>query len=295
MANGDGVRHVGLQAVSLPSHFSDGNLTQWLERFTTCATANEWTAAQQLVRLPKFLECRAYTLYRRLLPGERDTIEHRENLLALFYPEEARETHRLELYNYKCTSDEDIDQFVYRLEQKFDQAHPELPKINDTLTTTTISETFGSEHDKTTEICNVIIVVVSDTLNETVQAQNARKWTIVVESAIDVTVVTTGILDGPTLRIVTTTGAVTLTVAQAIEIVNPHAGNDQIQGIVSIIEGTDRVHAIIGTTLRIRILATSISSIQRTLLLSFWSFTSTGKSTDTRSGASWTQAAQPQA
>ena len=168
-------------------------------------------------------------------------------------------------------------------------------KITATMTTTTISETFGSEHDKTTEICNVINVVVSDTLNETAQAQNARKWTIVGESAIDVTVVTTGILEGTTLRIVTTIGAVTLTVAQAIEIVNPHAGNGRIQGIVSIIEGTDRVNAIIGTTLRIRILATSISSIQRTLLLSFWSFTSTGKSTDTRSGASWTQAAQPQA
>ena len=128
---GDGaaaaVRHVGLQAVSLPTHFSDGNLTQWLERFETCATANEWTPPQQLVRLPTFLEGRAYTLYRRLQAGERDTIEHlRENLSALFYPEEARETHRLELYNYKCNPDEDIDQFVYRLEQKFDQAHPEL-------------------------------------------------------------------------------------------------------------------------------------------------------------------------
>ena len=127
MGDRDGVRHVGLQAVSLPSHFSDGNLTQWLERFETCATANEWTGDQQLLRHPTFIEGRAYKLYRRLLPGQRDTIAHlRANLLALFYPEEARETHRLELYNYKCDSKEDIDQFVYRLEQKFDQAHPEL-------------------------------------------------------------------------------------------------------------------------------------------------------------------------
>ena len=33
---------------------------------------------------------------------------------------------RLELCNLKCSSDEDIDQYVYRLEQKFDRAHPEL-------------------------------------------------------------------------------------------------------------------------------------------------------------------------
>ena len=39
MVDGDGVHHVELQAVSFPSHFSDGNLTQWFERFESCATA----------------------------------------------------------------------------------------------------------------------------------------------------------------------------------------------------------------------------------------------------------------
>ena len=46
--------------------------------------------------------------------------------MELYYPPEARETQRLELCNLKCGTDEDIDQYVYRLEQKFDRAHPEL-------------------------------------------------------------------------------------------------------------------------------------------------------------------------
>ena len=57
------VQHVGLQAVSLPSHFSDGDLSQWLDRFETCAAANDWTPDQQLARLPTFLEGRAYNFY----------------------------------------------------------------------------------------------------------------------------------------------------------------------------------------------------------------------------------------
>ena len=34
------VQHVGLQSVSLPSHFLDGDLAQWLKLFKTCAAAN---------------------------------------------------------------------------------------------------------------------------------------------------------------------------------------------------------------------------------------------------------------
>ena len=87
------VQHVGLQTMSLPSHFSDGDLAQWLERFETCAAANNWNPDQQLARLPTFLDGRAYTLFRRLRPGQRDSFaHHRENLLDLFYRPEARET-----------------------------------------------------------------------------------------------------------------------------------------------------------------------------------------------------------
>ena len=87
------VQHVGLQAVSLPSHFSDGDYAQWLERFETCAAANNWSPDQQLARLPTFLDGRAYTLFRRLQPGQRDSFANlRENLLQLYYPPAARET-----------------------------------------------------------------------------------------------------------------------------------------------------------------------------------------------------------
>ena len=121
------VQHVGLQAISLPSHFSDGDLSRWLDRFETCAAANDWSLEQQLARLPTFLEGRAYNLYRKLRAGKRDSFANlRTNLIELFYPPEAREMRRLELCNIKCFPDEEIDQFVYRLEQKFSQAHPEM-------------------------------------------------------------------------------------------------------------------------------------------------------------------------
>ena len=110
------VQHVGLQAVSLPSHFSDGDFAQWLERFETCETDNNWSPDKQLARLPTFLDGRAYTLFPRLRPGQRDSFASlRENLILLYYPPEARETQRLELCDLKCNTDEDIDQYVYRL------------------------------------------------------------------------------------------------------------------------------------------------------------------------------------
>ena len=37
---GDEVQHVGMQALSLPRHFTDGDLSEWLDRYETCAAAN---------------------------------------------------------------------------------------------------------------------------------------------------------------------------------------------------------------------------------------------------------------
>ena len=125
--NAHDIQHVGLQAVLLPNHFADGDLSQWLDWFETCSAANNWTPVQQLARLPTFLDGRAYNLYRKLQTGQRDTFAHlRANLMDLYYPPETRDTRRLELCNIKCYPDEELDQFVYRLEKKFSQAHPEM-------------------------------------------------------------------------------------------------------------------------------------------------------------------------
>ena len=124
---GDGVQHVGMQALSLPRHFTDCDLSEWLDRFETCAAANHWDDAEQLMCLPTFLDGRAYNRYRWLQAGERDDmVNHRTNLINLVQPPEARETRRLELSNFKYFPDEKIDQFVYRLERKFTQAHPNM-------------------------------------------------------------------------------------------------------------------------------------------------------------------------
>ena len=163
-----------------------------------------------------------------------------------------------------------------------------------TPNTTVIRETVGNAHDNITGSCNVIDVAVSDTLNGIVQARIGHEPTIVGDSAIEVTIGTTAILEGTSLRTVEAIDDVMMTVVGAIATKAFRAEIVRIREIVLGGEETDPVHAMIGATLRIRTLATSISSTRRTQFLSFWSFTSTRKLTDTRFGASLTQAAQPQ-
>ena len=114
-----------MELYAIPAYFSHGDMALWLHRFDTCATANKWGEAEQLLRLPTFLEGFAFHLYRRLQPSERDSMQNlRANLLNLFYPPENRDLRQLELSRMKCLPNEHIDEFVYRLESKFAQAYP---------------------------------------------------------------------------------------------------------------------------------------------------------------------------
>ena len=61
------VRARGSRIVSLPDSFSDGDVEQWLKKFTLCADANGWQDDEKKKKiLPTYLNGRAWIVYDRL-------------------------------------------------------------------------------------------------------------------------------------------------------------------------------------------------------------------------------------
>ena len=49
--------------VSIPKSFTDGDAQEWFQHFEISATANEWTAATKLLKLPTLLEGEALAVW----------------------------------------------------------------------------------------------------------------------------------------------------------------------------------------------------------------------------------------
>ena len=114
-------------SISIPSNFEDGNIVGWLEKFNVCATANQWDDATKLRRLPSFLNGRAFAIYSRFDNNQKGTIQNLTNaLLEAFLPPEARGARYMEFELCTKKSDESVDAYVYRLEQLFSQALPDV-------------------------------------------------------------------------------------------------------------------------------------------------------------------------
>ncbi len=77
--------------IALPTVFDDGNVVEWLDKFTVCAVANQWDDAAQLRRLPTLLSGRAFAIFHRLPNERKDTIAHiRASMMEAYLPPEAR-------------------------------------------------------------------------------------------------------------------------------------------------------------------------------------------------------------
>ena len=112
---------------SIPSNFEDGNIVGWLDKFNVCATANQWDDAAKLRRLPTFLSGRAFAIYSRFGNNQKGNIQNLQNaLLEAFLPPEARGARYLEFEACSKKPDESVETFVYRLEQLFSQALPDV-------------------------------------------------------------------------------------------------------------------------------------------------------------------------
>ena len=51
-----GNREMASKHVSLPSAFSEGDLTEWFKRFEICSAANDWDDTMQAKKMPTRLE-----------------------------------------------------------------------------------------------------------------------------------------------------------------------------------------------------------------------------------------------
>ena len=58
-----GSREMASKHVSLPSAFSEGDLTKWFKRFEICSAANDWDDAMQAKKMPTLLEGEALAVW----------------------------------------------------------------------------------------------------------------------------------------------------------------------------------------------------------------------------------------
>ena len=119
--------HHRTRGLATPSKFSDGNITEWLDRFEVCATANEWVEATKIVQIPTFLEGRAFAIFKEVPnPAALSFDELRQALVDKFLPPESRSARYNEFQVAKIKPTESTEAFTYRLEQMLSVAIPDL-------------------------------------------------------------------------------------------------------------------------------------------------------------------------
>jgi len=124
MADG-GVQQIVANAINVPRPFEEGDLTDWLDTYFTCAVANGWNEAQSLLRLPQYLRGHASAIYRQIPADDRDTWSHLgEHFTARFYPPETQAARMFELETIRWNPEESIDQFDIKLRRKLLQVYP---------------------------------------------------------------------------------------------------------------------------------------------------------------------------
>ena len=125
--SGPTIVHHRAGGLATPSKFADGSITEWLERFEVCATANGWTPATKLTQIPTFLEGRAFAIYKEL-PNLANLSfnEVRQALVDRFLPPESRSARYGEFQMAKILPTESTEAFTYRLEQLLSVAIPDL-------------------------------------------------------------------------------------------------------------------------------------------------------------------------
>ena len=117
--------------IVLPEPLQDDNAKSWFKRYEICATANGWSQATRLARLPTLLKGRAWAIYEVLTEEQTDTYPHtKEALLARLSPDtdEDRVCAREQLAQRKLHGDrESVDELARDLERLLDKASPGLP------------------------------------------------------------------------------------------------------------------------------------------------------------------------
>ena len=111
----------------LPDKFDHGDFNSWLRNFDVCATANGWSDADKLRKLPAFLRGQASSFYHTLAAADTDTYAHlTSSLRRLLCPKVARERYFSEFDRCSLRPGEDPSLCLYELTEFLFKADPDL-------------------------------------------------------------------------------------------------------------------------------------------------------------------------
>ena len=111
----------------LPDKFDHGDFNSWLRNFDVCATANGWSDADKLRKLPAFLRGQASSFYHTLAAADTDTYAHlTSSLRRLLCPKVARERYFSEFDGRSLRPGEDPSLYLYELTELLFKADPDL-------------------------------------------------------------------------------------------------------------------------------------------------------------------------
>ena len=111
--------------VSVPKPFCDGDAREWFQRFEISATANQWNAATQALKLPTLLEGEALAIWLELSTEQKaDYAVAKEHLITKMAPTEFVSLE--EFHSRKMRPGEAIALYLYELKRLLQQAIPEL-------------------------------------------------------------------------------------------------------------------------------------------------------------------------
>ena len=109
--------------ISLPSPFKEGDPTEWFQRYEICCTANEWSEAIKLAKLPTLLEGEALAVWLDLAPeDQRHYDTAKEKILGRMSP--VKFVSLEEFHARKLLPGESLSVFVHQLKRLLNQAMP---------------------------------------------------------------------------------------------------------------------------------------------------------------------------
>ena len=109
--------------ISLLSPFKEGDPTEWFQRYEICCTANEWSEATQLVKLPALLEGDALAVWLELAPeDQRDYMTAKRKITAHMSP--VRFVSLEDFHARRLLPGESLSVFVHQLKRILIQAMP---------------------------------------------------------------------------------------------------------------------------------------------------------------------------
>ena len=110
--------------ISLPSAFSEGDPTEWFQRFDICSTANDWDDTMKAKKLPTLLEGEALAIWLELSQDEqKDYGEAKKRIVSRMAP--MKFISMDDFHARRMRPGESLSIFVHDLKRLLSQAMPE--------------------------------------------------------------------------------------------------------------------------------------------------------------------------